>query len=195
MQNVSASLSTATQCIGDVITVTGRQRRPTPRRPNDLRLSRRTAWCASAKSATFPVANHASGSNNQIARAAGKRERRASIPASSIGPTRLQKPSEAGRTICVSEGERDVDNLWRLDLPATCNAHGASEPGKNPKWTAAHSAQLKGADIIILNDNDDPGYAHADAVSRLSHGVAKRVRRLDLKNNWPEIPKGGDVSD
>ncbi len=30
---------------------------------------------------------------------------------------------------------------------------------------------------------------------RLSLDVAKRVRRLDLKDHWPEIPKGGDVSD
>jgi putative DNA primase/helicase len=102
---------------------------------------------------------------------------------------------EAGREICVVEGEKDADNLWRLDIPATCNAHGASEIGKKPKWTAAHSAQLKGADIVVLNDNDAPGYAHADVTCKLSLGVTKRVRRLDLKDDWPEIPKGGDVSD
>jgi hypothetical protein len=107
----------------------------------------------------------------------------------------VAKAIEAGREICVVEGEKDADNLWRLDIPATCNAHGASELGKKPKWTAAHSAQLKGADIIIFNDNDAPGYAHADTTRKLSLGVAKRVRRLDLKNDWPEIPKGGDVSD
>jgi hypothetical protein len=102
---------------------------------------------------------------------------------------------KAGRTICVAEGEKDVDNLWRAGIAATCNAHGASEPDKTPKWTGKHSAQLAGADIVVLNDNDAPGYAHADAVCKLSHGVAKRVRRLDLKNHWPGIARGGDVSD
>jgi Protein of unknown function (DUF3631) len=100
-----------------------------------------------------------------------------------------------GQPILCVEGERDVDNLWRLGLAATCNAHGASEPGKRPKWTAAHSKQLAGADIVVLNDNDAAGYEHADTTCKLSVGIAKRVRRLDLKLHWPDIPKGGDISD
>jgi hypothetical protein len=104
---------------------------------------------------------------------------------------------EAGQCIAVVEGEKDVNNLWALGIPATCNAHGAADPTKKqkPKWKAEHSEQLRGADLVILNDNDAAGYAHADAIVRLSLGVAKRVRRLDLKPHWPDIPKGGDVSD
>ena len=102
---------------------------------------------------------------------------------------------EAGRTICVAEGEKDCDNLWRIGIPATCNAHGASDDSKKPKWYVAHSEQLRGADLIVLNDNDAPGYAHADTVCKLSLGIAKRVRRLDLKVDWPDIPPKGDVSD
>jgi hypothetical protein len=102
---------------------------------------------------------------------------------------------EGGQTICVVEGEKDADNLWRLGIAATCNAHGASEVGKKPKWTAAHAAQLLGADTVVFNDNDLPGYAHAEATYRSLVGVAKRVRRLDLKEHWPQIPEGGDVSD
>jgi AAA domain len=101
----------------------------------------------------------------------------------------------AGRIVCVVEGEKDVDRLWRIGVPATCNAHGASDLGKKPKWCASHSAQLAGADIIVFNDNDAPGYAHADATCKLSLGIARRVRRLDLKDHWPDIPSGGDVSD
>ena len=99
------------------------------------------------------------------------------------------------RKILCAEGEKDVDNLWRIGFAATCNAHGASEPGKKPKWSDSHSRQLEGADVVVLNDNDDPGYAHAETICKLTHGVAKRVRRLDLKEHWPEIPEGGDVSD
>jgi hypothetical protein len=40
---------------------------------------------------------------------------------------------EQGRVIAVVEGEKDADNLRKLDIPATCNAHGASEPGKKTK--------------------------------------------------------------
>jgi hypothetical protein len=104
-----------------------------------------------------------------------------------------------GRTILIVEGEKDVDNLWRLEFAATCNFDGAVDviqnPKAKPKWKAEYSEMLRDADIVILNDNDAPGYAHADVACRLSLGVAKRVRRLDLKQHWPQIPKGGDVSD
>jgi AAA domain len=111
---------------------------------------------------------------------------------------RIDEVNEAialGKPIAVVEGERDADNLWRIGIPATCNAHGASESSKKPKWTEAHSAQLRGADIVVFNDNDEPGYAHADVTCRLSLGVANSVRRLDLKLHWPEMPERNDVSD
>jgi putative DNA primase/helicase len=107
----------------------------------------------------------------------------------------VAKAIGAGRSIALVEGEKDADNLWRLGFAATCNAHGASEFGKAPKWYARHSGQLNGADIVVLNDNDAAGYAHADTTCKLSLGVSRRVRRLDLRDHWPEIPKGGDVSD
>jgi len=102
-----------------------------------------------------------------------------------------------GRVIAVAEGEKDVDRLWSIGVAATCNAHGASESGKAPKWRRSHSEQLRGADIVVLNDNDNDnaGFAHADTTCKLSLGVAKRVRRLDLKLHWPDMPKGADVSD
>jgi hypothetical protein len=62
----------------------------------------------------------------------------------------------AGKFIAVVEGEKDVDNLWRIGIPATCNAHGASDVTKNPKakpkWTERHSEQLCGADLVVVND-------------------------------------------
>jgi uncharacterized protein DUF3631 len=107
----------------------------------------------------------------------------------------VTKAIAAGRIIACVEGEKDADKLWSIGIAATCNAHGASEPGKRPKWTKAHSEQLTGADIVVLNDNDAAGYEHADVTCKLSVGVAKRVRRLDLKPHWPNVPKGGDISD
>ena len=100
-----------------------------------------------------------------------------------------------GRVVTVVEGEKDANSVRALGIIATCNAHGASELGKRPKWTRAHSEQLRGADVIVFNDNDGAGYAHADATCSLSLGVARRVRRLDLAKHWPDMPKGADVSD
>jgi hypothetical protein len=109
------------------------------------------------------------------------------------------KAVTAGRIILLVEGEKDADNCWRIGLAATCNFDGTTDvikqPKAKPKWRAEYSEMLRGADVVVLNDNDAPGYAHADTAARMLSGVSKRVRRLDLAKHWPEIPKGGDVSD
>jgi hypothetical protein len=102
---------------------------------------------------------------------------------------RIDEARETGGTCLVVEGEKDVDNLWTIGFAATCHPHGAGN------WTSEHSAQLKGLAIVVLNDNDEPGYKYAAAVVKHSLGVAASVRRLDLKDYWPEIGPGQDVSD
>ena len=90
-----------------------------------------------------------------------------------------------GRTIYVCEGEKDCDNLHALGLTATTNPMGAC------KWRKQYSEQLRGADVVILPDHDDPGEKHAAQVATALHDVADRVRVLLL----PELPEKGDVSD
>ena len=92
--------------------------------------------------------------------------------------------------ILIAEGEKDVLNLERIGLPATCNPGGASEPGKKSKWRKEYSEALRGADIIIVPDHDLAGYAHADAIASMSAGLAKSVRILKLAHHWPDCPKG-----
>ena len=115
---------------------------------------------------------------------------------------RLPEVTEAmalDRTILVLEGEKDSNRAWSLGIPATCNAHGAPDviqnPNPAPKWKREHSEQLRGADLVIVPDNDPPGRYHAESIARLSHGIAKRIRVLDLALHWDAIPNGGDVSD
>lgn len=112
------------------------------------------------------------------------------------------------KTIYVVEGEKDVDNLWNIGLPATCNAGGTG------KWSAELSEFLRGANVVILPDHDPqaktpdgalrfhddgspvyPGQDHAMDVARQLHGVAAHVRVLNLSLHWPEMPSKGDVSD
>ncbi len=99
------------------------------------------------------------------------------------------------RTVLIVEGEKDVESLRKLNVPATCNPGGASGPGQQSKWKSEYSEFLRGADIIIVPDNDDPGRAHADAIARMSARIAGRIRILDLAQHWPDCPKGGDISD
>jgi DNA-binding transcriptional ArsR family regulator len=104
---------------------------------------------------------------------------------------------DEGRTVFVVEGEKDVESLARIGFVATCNPGGASEEGKRPKWRSDFSKMLRMADVVVIPDNDAPGYAHASAIVDATTGIAKRIRVLKLADHWPagECPKGGDVSD
>jgi 5S rRNA maturation endonuclease (ribonuclease M5) len=101
----------------------------------------------------------------------------------------LMKALANGDTIYVVEGEKDAASLRALGLPATCNPMGAG------KWRPEFSDTLRGADAVVVADNDDPGRRHAQQVAESLYGLAKRVRVLDLAKAWPECPEKGDISD
>ena len=80
-------------------------------------------------------------------------------------------------TVFVVEGEKDVDRLWPLGLPATCNPQGAG------KWQDDYTRQLHAAgvsELVILPDQDPPGEAHAQMVARsgLLHGLTAKIVHL-----------------
>lgn len=91
----------------------------------------------------------------------------------------------AGQTIYVVEGEKDVVAIEELGLVATCNCGGAG------KWREDYSEALRGAQVIIVPDNDDPGRKHAEAVKDALAGIAASVKVIHL----PGLPEKGDVSD
>lgn len=104
-----------------------------------------------------------------------------------------------GRTVYLVEGEKDVETLARLGIPATCN------PGGAGKWTDGYTERLRGADVVILPDNDpgdgqDPdkghtGQKHAWNVAMALDGTAKRVRVVDLTQCCRDLPDKGDITD
>jgi putative DNA primase/helicase len=98
---------------------------------------------------------------------------------------RLPEVAEAianGHTIIITEGEAKADLLWSWNIPATCCSQGAG------KWKAEHSEQLRGADIIIVPDNDQPGRDHRDVVGRSLSGIASSIRTIELP-----VPEKGDI--
>ncbi len=95
------------------------------------------------------------------------------------------KAVQRGETVFIPEGEKDVDNLARLGLAATTAPMGAG------KWRDYYSGWLKGANVVILPDNDEPGRKHAQQVAQSIHGKAASVKVLEL----PSLPEKGDVSD
>lgn len=92
---------------------------------------------------------------------------------------------ERGETVFIPEGEKDCDNLTRIGLTATTSPMGAG------KWRDHYSEHLKGANVVILPDNDEPGRKHAQQVAQSLHGKAKSIKILEL----PGLPPKGDVSD
>jgi hypothetical protein len=68
---------------------------------------------------------------------------------------------EDGETVWIVEGEKDVDTLVEnFGLQATTNPGGAGGAGQN-KWMSHHSNALAGSNVVIVVDNDEPGYRHA----------------------------------
>ena len=92
---------------------------------------------------------------------------------------------QRGETVFIPEGEKDVDNLARLGLAATTAPMGAG------KWRDYYSEHLKGANVVILPDNDEPGRKHAQQVAKSLQGKAKSIRLLEL----PGLLEKGDISD
>lgn len=90
-----------------------------------------------------------------------------------------------GKHAYIVEGEKDVLTLEQLGLVATTNSGGAG------KWRDEYGVHFKGANVVILPDNDDKGRAHATKVERALHGIAASVRIVEL----PHLPPKGDVTD
>lgn len=99
-----------------------------------------------------------------------------------------------GMPVYVVEGEKDADTIAGFGYCGTTN------PGGAGKWTKEHSAQLRGADVVVIPDEDPEsngraGQAHGEAVVSATLGVAKSVKLIRLKDAYPELPDKGDISD
>ena len=88
------------------------------------------------------------------------------------------------------EGEKDVNELLRLGIPATTNPMGAN---KLVKQQSDYSIlePLRGKSVFVIPDNDDPGKQHAEQLATLLQGIAKTIKVIEL----PGLAIGGDVSD
>jgi putative DNA primase/helicase len=84
-------------------------------------------------------------------------------------------------TVYLVEGEKDADRLRSLGLIATTNPMGAG------KWRNNYSEALRGADLIIISDNDKPGREHVNQVAKSCYGVAYRIRVLELPSESKDM--------
>jgi hypothetical protein len=83
------------------------------------------------------------------------------------------------------EGEKDVDALTCFGfLAVTFGGTGDGLPAVAAEYFANRV-------VLIPADNDDPGRKHAQAKAAVAYPVAKSMKIIE----FPELPKGGDISD
>lgn len=93
--------------------------------------------------------------------------------------------SDPDDPVFIVEGEKDADKLTSERLVATTN------PGGAGKWRHEYSPFLQGRRVVILPDNDETGFSHAQQVEASLSGIAASIRILKLAG----VPPKGDVSD
>jgi RecA-family ATPase len=105
---------------------------------------------------------------------------------------RLPEITEAislGRRIYICEGEKDVHTAVALGVDATCN-----QGGCGGGWRAQYNETFRGADVVIVPDNDDAGRRHAENIAASLRGVAATTRILKLWDSWRDCPPKGDLT-
>jgi hypothetical protein len=80
----------------------------------------------------------------------------------------------AGRIIYLAEGEKAVDALTSLGVVAT-TAHSGSG-----HWPEAITEYFAGANVVILPDNDAPGWSYARKAAEAILPIAKALKVVDL---------------
>lgn len=94
-----------------------------------------------------------------------------------------------GRTVYVVEGEKDVHTMEKMGYCATTNSGGANS------WKKGHSERLKGADVVVIPDNDESGREHAKKIVEYTTNLARSLRVVHLKDAYPELKEKGDITD
>jgi hypothetical protein len=103
--------------------------------------------------------------------------RHAAMGDARIVPYKLPELLDAiskGRYVYLTEGEKAADAIISLGSVATTSHAGSGS------WPEAITQYFQGANVVILPDNDAPGWKYAKkAASKIMH-VAKSVRVIDL---------------
>jgi putative DNA primase/helicase len=92
------------------------------------------------------------------------------------------------RPVIITEGEKDALSLIPKGWQATCN------PGGAGKWEPGYTESLRGADTVVVPDNDTAGEKHLAVVANALHGNVDRLRVLRMPNEV-NGSKVKDVSD
>lgn len=93
----------------------------------------------------------------------------------------VRRAASNERRVLIVEGEKDVETLRKHGLVAT------TTPGGSGGWRPQFAEYFKGAEVIVIPDNDAPGKKYAKAICT----DLKNAKVLDL----PGLKEKEDVSD
>jgi len=103
--------------------------------------------------------------------------RHAALGDARIVPYKLPELLDAiskGRYVYLTEGEKAADAIISLGSVATTSHAGSGS------WPEAITQYFQGANVVILPDNDQPGWKYAKKAAAKILPVAKSVRVIDL---------------
>ncbi len=99
-------------------------------------------------------------------------------------PELLQGVKDSKPTLLL-EGEKDVDSAMAMGLIATTFVGGAG------KWRDEYSEYFRGADVVLMPDNDFPGLKGMTEIATKLYGTVSRIRMLELPGLGPRQEKHG----
>jgi hypothetical protein len=96
------------------------------------------------------------------------------------------------RLVYLTEGEKSVDRLWEVDLPAVCGPNGCAR--WLPEWsTDLHRLGVR--ELVIFADRDQSGIAHAEHVAGISTAIDVRDPIAVRVVHFLDLPQKADVVD
>jgi len=100
-------------------------------------------------------------------------------------PYHLPEVIQSVEPVLIVEGEKDVESLRRMGFTATTSPMGAG------KWKPSYNKYLKDKEVILIPDNDQPGYQHCQRIGQSLRGIANKIKWLKL----PGLEEKEDISD
>lgn len=87
-----------------------------------------------------------------------------------------------GAPVYVVDGEKDADRLAADGVAATCSPYGMA------RWRPEFSEHLRGAEVVVIADRDEPGY-------RAAQKLAQGLREIAVSVRIVEAAEGKDAFD
>ena len=99
---------------------------------------------------------------------------------------------ERGAPVYVVDGEKDADRLAAEGVTATCGPYGMA------RWRAEFSEYLRGAEVVVVADKDEPGQRAASKLTAALAEIAASVRVVEAiagKDAFDHLEAGFSVDE